>query len=955
MLWAERAVFDRIEQVAPDQNPLGVVARPEEVVELVAAEHLRAGHLPATALLGSLVRGPEIAAQPAAQPQPRPEPEAGARPQPDSEQLPALPVPDGRGAGTAAPEAVPPAGSIVPTAPTSSAESTPIGFASGPVAASGAEAVLPGSSEESPESSSSPVPGSAGEGDDRLGSESEEPDVLFAPPARRVGLDPIHGWPTISASGGSRRSSALRAIDRAVSRLPHNAGDEDLRRVLVSVTEWKSDKTPESRRWDAVSRLEAAVRDRLDQLATPARVSVRDRVEQRASGRTPVRGGYSAQPGPSSLRGEPPVVAPLVSAAPGAVEGFGPASGLEAELHRYRVELPRGAEVEEFGDIVELPGLLTITLDKAGGVPVPEIVTKPARGLVRGPADGRAERSEVDAAVNDVMFRLRHARPGARIGQIFPESAGYVVDPLAEDLPVRINEAGYATLVHHTATAPTSRLVAFIEHVRGRMRRESPPVQIAHADAGDGLAFGAWARQDFARWLSQYPRWADAANPWDGDELEGALALGYTQVAATVRGATLDWTQRPKDLTAVASRDSLAAVRSSLGEGPRAYLEDRARSIAARFAETVGRGGSVLDLPLTMSRGPLRATVGQYLDNLLLHGPERFVSQYEALGIRTDFRTLDANPDRQGRALIVPAVVRLEARSYASTEQTPQTIARDSDTLAVLSLNLYNEARLDRGLPPVGRPLAPAQPDFLFAPPATTAPSVRPAGNTVPAEPAPAPAPSPTPLPPALVETAARLVAMDADARARELASLPQRDRELLATDPGFVEQARAGLSVEDFTAVAARLLVVVPDGVEQPDAAREEAEALVADMLADPQITVALLTGGSRLVVVPRNRPMTSLDEFAELRGRHHSGEGRSLDAARGLYYRRRMVGVGEENLLGETTDLLGDDAYSLARRRAHAIESLLSAEDRQLIVDVYEVKAAANPPAQWPDGPGP
>ncbi|MGW4734918.1 hypothetical protein ACWEQC_38155 [Streptomyces shenzhenensis] len=644
---------------------------------------------------------------------------------------------------------------------------------------------------------------------------------------------------------------------------------------------------------------------------------------------------------------------------------------MEAELHRYRVELPRGAEVEEFGDIVELPGLLTITLDKAGGVPVPEIVTKPARGLVRGPADGRAERSEVQAAVNDVMSRLRHARPGARIGQIFPESAGYVVDPLAEDLPVRINEAGYATLVHHTATAPTSRLVAFIEHVRGRMRRESPPVQIAHADAGAGLAFGAWARQDFARWLSQYPRWADAANPWDGDELEGALALGYTQVAATVRGATLDWTQRPKDLTAVASRDSLAALRSSLGEGPRAYLEHRAPSIAAHFAsrfdnEIVVRDGSVLDLPLTMSGdssrargGSSRATVRQYLDNLLLATPERIVTQYQALGVRTHFRTLETNPDHRGVPRIEPPVVRMETRPYASTSETPQTIERDSDTLAVLSLNLYNEARLDHGLPPVGRPLAPAQPDFLFAPPATTAPSVRPAGSTVPAE--PAPAPSPTPLPPALVETAAGLVAMDADARARELASLPRRDRELLAGDRAFVEQLRAGLSVEDFTAVAARLLVVVPEGVEQPEAARAEAEALVAGMLADPQIAVALLTGGRRLIVVPRNRPMTSLEEFAGLRGRHHPGGGRSFDFARGLFHGRRgLVGVGEENLLGESTDVLGDDfyddGYSVARHEwAHAIESVLSAEDRQLIRDVYEAKAAADPPAQWPDGPAP
>ncbi|WP_424894147.1 hypothetical protein [Streptomyces sp. SAI-124] len=548
MLWAASAVLERIRHVAPDENPLGVVSRPEDVVQLVAAEHLRAGHLPATALLGSLVRGPEAAAQPAVQTQPRPVPEAAdGRSQPDPEQLPTSPVPGGRGAATAAPEVVPPAGSIVTTVPTSRAESTAIGSASGPVATSGAETVLPGSSKESPQSSSSPVPGLAGEGEDRLKPESEEQDVLFAPPARGVGLDPIRDWSEISASGGSRRSSALRAIDRAVERLPRNPGLEDLRRVLVSVTEWQSDKGPESRRWGAVSRLEAAVRARMDQFAPPRvsirdrveqqqrsgrdrgeqrsgreqrepqRVSVRDRVEQRVSGSTPVRGGHSAQPGPSSRRGEPYVVAPMVPAAQGAVEveGFGPASGFEAELHRYRVELPRDAEVEEFGDIVELPGLLAITLDRAGGVPVLEIVTEPARGLARGRSDGRAERADVLAAFHDVMSRLRYARPGARIGQIFPESAGYVVDPLAEDLPVRNNDAGYATLVHHTATAPASGLVAFIEHVRGRMRRESPPVQIAHTDAGTGLAFGAWARQDFARWLSQYPDWADAVNPWD--------------------------------------------------------------------------------------------------------------------------------------------------------------------------------------------------------------------------------------------------------------------------------------------------------------------------------------------------------------------------------------------------------------------------------------------------------
>lgn len=787
--WAEDAVLDRIQQVAPDENPLGVVPRPEEVVELLAAEHLRAGHLPATALLDSLIQSPDLTARPAAQPQ--------SWPAPPSE----------------------PAG---------------MRSASGPVAASTAEIFAPGAPGFSPDFSSPAVTVPA-EKDPQPSEPAEPVDVLLAPPARRAGLDPISDWLEISARGGSRRSSALRAIDQAVSDLPRDAGRRDLQRVLVKVTEWQGDKGPESGRWEAVSRLEAAVRDRLDQLAAPppassARVSVRDRVEQRASGRTPVRGGHSAQPGPSSRRNEPPVMAPLLSAASGAVEveGFGPASGFEAEVHKYKVVLHPGAVAGEYGDIVTLPGLLTITLDTAGGVPILEIVTKPARGLVRGFADGRAERSEVLTAFNEVLSRLEHARPGARLAQIFPASAGYVVDYLAEDLPVRMNEAGGSTiLVHHTATASVGHLVAFIQHVRGRMRQESEPVRLAHADAGVGFGFGAWAREDFIGWLSRRPEWDREANPWDSNDLEGALALGYTQVAATVRGG-LNRAHRPKDFTAVASRDALAAIRKGLGAAPRAYLEHRAGRIAARFKdsfkdEIVVRGGGILDLPLTMSSGPLRATVGQYLDNLLLEKPERFVDQHESLGIRTHFHTLETNPDHRGVPRLDPPVVRMEVRAYASTRETPQTIADDSDTLALLSLSLYNQARLDRGLPPVGRPIAPAQHWPQYAPPTRPLPSSRPADSAMSAgpDPAEAPAPSSVPLAPALAETAARLIAMDAETRAQELASLAPWDREALAADPAFVEQLRMALSESDFRAVAGRLLVVVPEGVEQPVAAR--------------------------------------------------------------------------------------------------------------------------------------
>lgn len=96
----------------------------------------------------------------------------------------------------------------------------------------------------------------------------------------------------------------------------------------------------------------------------------------------------------------------------------------------------------------------------------------------------------------------------------------------------------------------------------------------------------------------------------------------------------------------------------------------------------------------------------------------------------------------------------------------------------------------------------------------------------------------------------------------------------------------------------------------------------------------------------------MTSLPEFAALHGRSTT-DGRSLDGERGLYFAGHLVGVGEENLLGETTVVpdadLQADGYSAARHEwAHAIESVLSPEDRQWITDVYEEKKKAEAEAR-------
>ncbi|WP_449343903.1 scabin-related ADP-ribosyltransferase [Streptomyces mexicanus] len=762
-------------------------------------------------------------------------------------------------------------------------------------------------------------------------------DVALAPPGASEAADPVRDWVRISAVSGQRRSGALRAIDDAVARLPRDPRPRDLRAVLNAVRAWQQDKDEHSSRWAAVARLENAV---LGLLA-----------EREAR---PVDGAdRPARPvGPA-----PSPVAPAAPRPPG-VEGFAPASGFEAELHQFRVVLPAGDNHEEYGDLVELPGLLTLTLDAVGGVPVLELVTAPARGLEGGRDDGRAERAEVLAAFRDVLERLHSAPEGATLSRIFPARAGYRVDPLAEDLPVRTHEAGHGImLVHHTATTPLSGVVPFLAHVADRMRRDAVPIQMARVDLGAAAQYAARGREQFLRWLEQDPRGAADLRPSDADELEGALALGYTQVAAAARGGLFGGAL-PKDYSGVTSRESLAAVRAALGPVPRAFLESRAEQLARDFADTFrthvpGPVSDPLGVPLWQGRSS-GARTGHYLDNLLHARPERVVDQHEGLAVRTNYDALDTNT-AHGTPRIDPPVTRLEVRSYASARSTPDSVERDYDTLARFSLELYNRARQQHGLRPVGGPVVQG-----YAPPAGDA------GTHVPEPPGAAPthaarASGTDPAPgstasPRLASLVARLPGMGSSERAAALALLTEAERDALAADAPVVRALRDGLSPEDFAAVAAPLLVRVPAGVHRPVSARQRAEAHLVRMLGDPETTERLLTGGARLIVVPRDTAMTSLEAFRHLKGAQDGR--RRLDTERGVFT-GGSTATTEENLLGETTTVPGGtthpDGYSTTTHEfAHAIHLQgLGEADRRWIADVYRSKIDQGEAAHWPDGP--
>ncbi|MFE0423168.1 hypothetical protein ACFW15_12165, partial [Streptomyces sp. NPDC058953] len=202
---------------------------------------------------------------------------------------------------------------------------------------------------------------------------------------------------------------------------------------------------------------------------------------------------------------------------------------------------------------------------------------------------------------------------------------------------------------------------------------------------------------------------------------------------------------------------------------------------------------------------------------------------------------------------------------------------------------------------------------------------------------------------------ATRLPGMSKTERTHAIARLTPDHRERLANSPALVDTLRDTLTPDEFATTAADLIIQIPDGVHQPVSARETARTEIARLLRDPDVTARLVKGGSRVVVVPRDRPMTSLDAFKDLKGRT-TEDGRSWDDVRGMG--RHTAAVTEENLLGEQPET-GDeepyeDGYSTTLHEvAHTLHlHVLDSADRRSITDAFEATDALGEAGAWPDG---
>ncbi|MEV7023945.1 hypothetical protein AB0O00_17565, partial [Kitasatospora sp. NPDC093558] len=195
-----------------------------------------------------------------------------------------------------------------------------------------------------------------------------------------------------------------------------------------------------------------------------------------------------------------------------------------------------------------------------------------------------------------------------------------------------------------------------------------------------------------------------------------------------------------------------------------------------------------------------------------------------------------------------------------------------------------------------------------------------------------------------------------------ELELLAPEARRELALDAAYVRGLRASMAPEEFADAAARLIVDVDPRTHQPVAARHAAYEQVARMLRDPDVAQRLLTQGVRVVVVPRDVPVT------EVAGLEHLAslppvDGRSWESVRGVQS-GKIVAVTEENLLGASTKYASHaEGYSTTTHElAHAIHKFgLSGDEHALVREAFEGKRQADgltdlfgekEVTAWPDG---
>ncbi|MEV4346926.1 toxin glutamine deamidase domain-containing protein [Actinoplanes sp. NPDC049596] len=321
------------------------------------------------------------------------------------------------------------------------------------------------------------------------------------------------------------------------------------------------------------------------------------------------------------------------------------AVGVEVETRALLGVTPAQAIASRITKLASSP-TLNVTWDKNRGEIIVELVTAPYR-LLDGET-GFAERSDVVTALERQLDRLVTVEPGTSFADWFTPEEGFRVNPAVEALTIeRAHQPGGA-YVHYTTGVPIAGLFDLM-----RFAEQNDTLRTVNARSRIDLssrarAFAIQAAEGFVGHQDQQA----FENDFEAASVRGFMATVFAHVGAHL----VHWAHQGKlvkNQLLVASRVSLAAMRSELPAVVQEWLADNAEAIrgllqahAAHIDDKVAR--LLLESPTVFQNGwqtdsGETQTLMDYLNTALLPGGPQNppVSQYDAMGIRTDMTHLD--------------------------------------------------------------------------------------------------------------------------------------------------------------------------------------------------------------------------------------------------------------------------------------------------------------------------
>lgn len=357
-------------------------------------------------------------------------------------------------------------------------------------------------------------------------------------------------------------------------------------------------------------------------------------------------------------------------------------------------------------------GTVSLVLDgsptKKKGDMIVELVTS-ADFIVDGEVG--TDPAETAAAERSMLARLREARPGQALTDVFPADAGYVADSNAGRIKIGADVAPGRLDSQMTAGVP----VIGIRHLlRLALQHPTRPDSESVRHGHSAMAFGDVVA---ARFLSKEPSTRNLAAHLDQQEVRNPamaylrhyMTLVYTHVAAQIHGSVSE-THIKKHFLLVAARVSMARIRSSLPQEVQDWLMRNRSVVRNELLDRYRRDNrndpevtelwlgdedeqDVFALKVRFGGSSTGHTVGEFLDSAVRPDAVE-IDPNRSLSIRSYLPGMDTSHGWREDLPLVP----LELRAFGGTTQTLDDIkrwngyviqsARDAETYARTILRL---------------------------------------------------------------------------------------------------------------------------------------------------------------------------------------------------------------------------------------------------------------------------